>query len=185
MDSSNQLKMTVYASLFAALIAAGAFMAIPIGPVPIVLQNMFVLLAGIILGPRWGLASVGVYLLMGALGFPVFAGGAGGLGRLFGPTGGYLLSYLPAVFITGVVSQTLGKKTHWDILAMAAGSMMIYAMGVPWLKMVTGMAWGKAVAVGMYPFIIGDLLKITAGAFSAGIIRPVIHTPALGKITTE
>ncbi|MFO7751076.1 MAG: biotin transporter BioY [Desulfobacteraceae bacterium] len=185
MDSSDQLKMTVYASLFAALIAAGAFMAIPIGPVPIVLQNMFVLLAGIILGPRWGLASVGVYLLMGALGFPVFAGGTGGLGRLFGPTGGYLLSYLPAVFITGLVSRALGNKTRWDILAMAAGSMMIYSMGVPWLKLVTGMAWGKAFAVGMYPFIIGDLLKITAGAFSAGIIRPVINTPALKKKTAE
>jgi biotin transport system substrate-specific component len=75
MNSSNQLRMMVYASLFAALTAAGAFLAIPIGPVPIVLQNMFVFLAGLLLGPRWGLASVAVYLLAGAFGLPVFAGG--------------------------------------------------------------------------------------------------------------
>jgi len=66
--------MMVYASLFAALTAVGAFVAIPIGPVPIVLQNMFVYLAGLLLGSRWGLASVGVYLLAGTCGLPVFAG---------------------------------------------------------------------------------------------------------------
>ncbi|NQU65132.1 MAG: biotin transporter BioY, partial [SAR324 cluster bacterium] len=74
----SQLRPTVYASLFAALISAGAFMAIPIGPVPIVLQNMFVLLAGVILGWKWGVASVLIYLLAGAVGFPVFSGGRGG-----------------------------------------------------------------------------------------------------------
>ncbi len=174
MNISNQLRMTVYSSLFAALIAAGAFLAIPIGPVPIVLQNMFVMLAGIILGHRWGSACVAVYLLMGALGFPVFAGGTGGIGRLFGPTGGYLLSYLPAVFITGFISEKSGKKISWDIAAMIAGSLVVYAAGVPWLKFVTGMGWSKAVAVGMYPFVIGDVFKIIAASFAAKIIRPIV-----------
>jgi biotin transport system substrate-specific component len=100
MDSSNELRMMVYASLFAALTAVGAFLAIPIGPVPIVLQNMFVYLAG----GRWGLASVGVYLLAGACGLPVFAGGLGGISRFIGPTGGYLIGYLPAVFLIGKIS---------------------------------------------------------------------------------
>ena len=84
MKTSTQLRMTVYASLMAALTAAGAYLSIPIGPVPIVLQNLFVFLSGLLLGCRWGLASVGVYLLAGALGLPVFAGGAGGLARLVG-----------------------------------------------------------------------------------------------------
>jgi biotin transport system substrate-specific component len=97
MDPSTSLRMTVYASLMAALIAAGAYMALPIGPVPIVLQNLFVFLSGLLLGPRWGVASIGVYLMAGALGLPVFAGGVGGIGRFAGPTGGYLLGYLPAV----------------------------------------------------------------------------------------
>ena len=174
MNISNQLKMTVHASLFAALIAAGAFIAIPVGPVPIVLQNMFVLLAAIILGPRWGLACVAVYLLMGALGFPVFAGGTGGIGRLFGPTGGYLLSYLPAVFVTGIIAEKTGKKMLSDIVAMTAGSFIVYAVGVPWLKFVTGMGWRKAVAFGMYPFLIGDIIKIIAASFAAKIIRPIV-----------
>lgn len=85
-----QIRMTVYASLFAALTAAGAYLSIPIGPVPIVLQNLFILLSGLLLGSRWGPASVAVYLLAGACGLPVFAGGMGGIGRLVGPTGGYL-----------------------------------------------------------------------------------------------
>lgn len=174
MNQGSQLKETVYSALFAALIAAGAFMAIPIGPVPIVLQNLFVLLAGLILGPRWGLASVGLYLLMGACGFPVFAGGTGGMGRLFGPTGGYLLGYLPAVFVTGLISDRLGKTRLVDAGAMVAGSLIVYGTGVPWLKLVTNMAWSKAVLAGMVPFIPGDLLKIVAGVFAAEIIRKVI-----------
>ncbi len=174
MNVSNQLRMTVYTSLFAALIAAGAFIAIPIGPVPIVLQNMFVLLAGIILGHRWGIACVAVYLLMGALGFPVFAGGTGGIGRLFGPTGGYLFSYLPAVFVTGIISEKSGCNMLSDIIAMTAGSLIVYAAGVPWLKFVTGMEWSKAIALGMYPFLIGDIIKIIAASFAAKIIRPIV-----------
>ena len=91
--------MTVFASLLAALMAAGAYLSIPIGPVPIVLQNMFVLLAGLLLGSRWGLAGVAAYFLTGLCGLPVFAGGLGGIGRIVGPTGGYLIGYLPAVFV--------------------------------------------------------------------------------------
>ena len=174
MNNSNQLKMIVYTSLFVAFIAIGAFIIIPIGPVPIVLQNMFVLLAGIILGPVWGLACVGIYLLIGLVGLPVFSGGGSGIGRLFGPTGGYLLGYLPAVFVTASISKGLGKKMSSDIIAMLIGSLIVYAAGVPWLKIVTSMTYEKALAVGMYPFLIPDALKIIAAAFIVKAIRPVI-----------
>ena len=115
MNSSRQLRMLVFASLLAALMTAGAFISIPVGPVPIVLQNMFVFLAGLLLGSRWGLASVGVYLLAGACGLPVFAGGMGGIGRIVGPTGGYLIGYLPAVFIIGYLSQKGAARISIDI----------------------------------------------------------------------
>ena len=174
MNNSNQLKMIVYTSLFVAFIAIGAFIIIPIGPVPIVLQNMFVLLAGIILGPVWGLACVGIYLLIGLVGLPVFSGGGSGIGRLFGPTGGYLLGYLPAVFVTASISKGLGKKMSSDIIAMLIGSLIVYAAGVPWLKILTSMTYEKALAVGMYPFLIPDALKIIAAAFIVKAIRPVI-----------
>ena len=179
MDSSNQLRMIVYASLFAALTAVGAFLAIPIGPVPIVLQNMFVYLAGLLLGGRWGLASVGVYLLAGACGLPVFAGGLGGISRFIGPTGGYLIGYLPTVFLIGKMSKKANPRVVSDVLAMICGTLMLYACGVSWLKIVTGMSPAKALALGMYPFLIGDALKIAAAAAIAKSLRPVLKIEGL------
>jgi len=170
----RQLRMTVYASLLAALTAAGAYMAIPIGPVPIVLQNLFIYLAGLLLGWRWGLATVGVYLLAGALGLPVFAGGLGGIGRIVGPTGGYLIGFLPAVFLIGWISARGRGKAIFDVLAMIAGTAVIYALGVTWLKVLTGMSWEKTLAVGMLPFLIGDALKIAAAVPIAKALRPIV-----------
>jgi biotin transport system substrate-specific component len=175
MNTTYQLRLTVYASLMAALIAAGAFLSIPIGPVPIVLQNFFVLLCGLLLGARWGLAAVGIYLLGGICGLPIFAGGLGGIGRIFGPTGGYLLGYLPAVAVVGALSQAFGRRVAGDAAALIAGSLIVYLCGVPWLKIVTGLTWQKALAVGMIPFLIGDILKIAAAIPAAAAVRPVIH----------
>jgi biotin transport system substrate-specific component len=174
MNTSTQLRMTVYASLLAALTAVGAYLYIPIGPVPIVLQNMFVLLSGLLLGSRWGLASVGVYILAGACGLPVFAGGLGGISRIAGPTGGYLLGYLPAVYVIGFITEKIKQNMVLDVIAMICGCIIIYACGVTWLKVLTGMTLAKTFAVGMYPFLIGDALKIAAAAAIAKSLRPVI-----------
>ena len=163
MTDFNQLRMTVFASLLAALMAAGAFLAIPIGPVPIVLQNMFVLLAGLLLGSRWGLASV--------------AGGLGGIGRIVGPTGGYLMGYLPAVFIAGYISEKMDKRFGYDILAMICATVVLYACGVTWLKILTDMTWSKTMMLGMYPFLVGDALKIVAAALIAKALRPISRVP--------
>lgn len=170
----NRLKMMTYASLFVALITAGAFITIPAGPVPIVLQNMFVLLAGLLLGPRWGLASVSIYLLLGLFGLPVFAGGTGGIGRILGPTGGYLIGYLPCVYATGIIARKNNRSVLIDISAMIIGSVIVYATGVTWLKFASGMGWEKAFTAGMYPFLPGDAVKIAAAAFIAGKLRPVM-----------
>jgi biotin transport system substrate-specific component len=164
----------VYASLFAALTAAGAYLFVPIGPVPIVLQNMFVFLAGLLLGSRWGLASVAVYLLAGACGLPVFAGGTGGIGRFAGPTGGFLLGYLPVVFLIGFVAERGRGRMLWDIAAMILGAAVLYACGVAQLKALTDLSWAKALAAGMYPFLVGDALKIAAAALIAKSLRPVM-----------
>ena len=195
-DTTASLKMMVYTSLFAALIAAGAYIAIPIGPVPIVLQNMFVLMAALLLGVRWGMAAILLYLFMGACGLPVFAGGTGGIGRLFGPTGGYLMGYVPAVLITALISrnrlqintQRSQPITHNEsaysavtpnrlpinIFAMTTGTLIVYMVGVPWLKVATGMTWGKAVGAGMLPFLVGDLAKIVAGSLLALKLYPML-----------
>jgi biotin transport system substrate-specific component len=173
--AATPLRPMVYASLFAALTAAGAYMFVPIGPVPIVLQNMFVFLAGLLLGSRWGLASVAVYLLAGICGLPVYAGGTGGIGRFAGPTGGFLLGYLPAVFLVGWIAERKPGRMLWNAAAMLLGTAVLYACGVPWLKMVTAMPLAKALAVGMYPFLLGDGIKIAAAALIAKSARPVMR----------
>ena len=182
MDSTaHQLRWMVYASLMAALTAAGAYIAIPIGPVPIVLQNLFVMLAGLLLGRRWGLISIGVYLAAGAVGLPVFAGGTGGLGKFIGPTGGYLLGFAAAAFLIGAISEKGRGKIAIDLAAMIAGSLVIYLFGVAWLKAVTGMSLFKAVSVGMLPFLPGDAVKIAAAIPIAKTLRPII-TEKLGTL---
>ena len=170
------MQLVVYASLMAALIAVGAYLQIPlpVGPVPLVLQNLFVLLAGLLLGSRWGLASVGIYLLVGAIGLPVFIGGKGGLAHFLGPTGGYLLGFAACALLTGFLVENLRNLTVGDVLAVLLGSLMIYLLGVPWLKLVTGMSWEKAVMVGMLPFLPGDALKAAAAVLLARAIRPVV-----------
>jgi len=173
LNISSQLQMTVYSSLMAALIAVGAFIAVPVGPVPIVLQNLFVMLAGLLLGPKWGLASVGIYLLAGICGLPVFSGGGAGLGHFFGPTGGYLIGYLPAVFLIGFTSEK-NESMLLRIVALIAGAALVYLFGVSWLKIATGMSVAKAMAVGMVPFLIGDAIKIVAALFIARAIAPMI-----------
>ena len=178
MESTTSLRMLVFASLMAALIAVGAYLAIPIGPVPIVLQNLFVLLAGLLLGSRWGAASVAVYLLAGACGLPVFAGGSGGLGHLFGARGGYLFGFLAAAYVVGFISERAGKRLLPEIAAMIIGSLIIYAVGVPWLKIILHLDFTKALAVGMYPFLIGDALKIAAAVPMARNVRSLISLGA-------
>jgi biotin transport system substrate-specific component len=173
----KQLQLVVYASLMAALICVGAYLTvpIPIGPVPLVLQNLFVLLAGLLLGSRWGLTSVGIYLLVGAIGLPVFVGGKGGLAHFLGPTGGYLFGFAAAAFVTGYLAERFRSYALGDIVAVVAGVLMVFLLGVPWLKTVTGMAWEKAFLVGMAPFLPGDVLKATAAVLLARAIRPMVR----------
>jgi biotin transport system substrate-specific component len=124
-------------ALFAAIIAAGTFIAIPLYPVPVVLQNLFTLLAGLILGPVLGGAAVALYLLAGALGAPVFAGATGGIARFFGPTGGFLIGYLLSAIVAGCIAgrPRAGVKTPlWRIvLAAVVGNFIVYLPGLPWL----------------------------------------------------
>ena len=161
-----------FVSLFAALIAAGTFMAIPIGPVPIVLQNFFVLLAGLVLGPLRGGAAVGLFLLAGILGAPVFAGFTGGITRLAGPTGGFLIGYLFMAILAGLIAGPREKKSRAKIIiAAAAGLLSVYIPGIAWLKFSAGLTWGEAMAGGFLPFIAGDVIKGIAAVLAAPRLR--------------
>jgi biotin transport system substrate-specific component len=152
-------------ALFAALIAAGTFIAVPLpfSPVPIVLQNLFALLAGLILGPLHGTAAVGLYLIAGAAGAPVFAGASGGFVHIIGPTGGFLLGYLVSALTAGCIagSPRGGVKTPlWRIIpAVLAGLLVVYIPGVIRLKFALAGSWQRALIAGFVPFIPGDLIK--------------------------
>lgn len=172
--SLPELNRMAHTSLMAALIAVGALIHLPLGPVPVVLQNLFVLLAGLLLGSRYGLASVLLYLLIGSMGIPIFAGGKGGIAHFLGPTGGYLLGFAAAAYTAGLISERFPRSLAADICAVATGTVLVYLIGVPWLKTVTQMTWAKAVAVGMLPFLPGDILKAAAAVLLARPARVVL-----------
>jgi len=183
MESINErLTKAIMACLFAALISIGAYIAIPIPgtPVPIVLQNMFIILAAFILGPWWGLAAVAFYLVLGAVGMPVFSGGTGGLVKFAGPTGGYLVGYIPAVVAMGLLSRLGKSRWYFNMLAGIAGMAIVYLFGVARLKAVLHVDWAKALATGLIPFIPGDIAKIAV----AGILAPPI-LKALNQIEQQ
>ncbi len=171
-----QIKMMVLAAIFAALIAVGSIISIPIGPfVPIVLANLFVLLAGLLLGPVWAFASVGIYLLLGLVGMPVFAGGVPGTVAFVGPTGGFLFGYAAAAIMVGIISSNRKPRIWKDIVAVLAGIMVIYLIGVPWLKQSKALDWNLAIKYGFTPYIIGDLIKGAVAVFLAKVLRPQLN----------
>jgi biotin transport system substrate-specific component len=174
---NTNLIRTVFVALFAAFIAAGTFVSIPLpfSPVPIVLQNLFALLAGLILGPVLGGAAAALYLVAGAIGAPVFAGATGGFAQLLGPTGGFLFGYLLAAVTAGLIAgrpRAGSPCPVWRLAAAAAaGLLAVYVPGVPWLKVSLGLSWPMALAAGFVPFVIGDAVKGAAAVLIAARLR--------------
>ena len=171
------MKKIALTALFAALTAAGTFIAIPIGPVPIVLQNLFAILSGLILGPLLGSAAVGLFLLAGILNLPVFAGATGGIARFAGPTGGFLVGYLLAAFTAGLIAGRPRPNEKIPlpriIAAVIAGFLVVYVPGVAWLKISRDLSWARAFMAGFVPFIIGDTLKGIVAVLIARRLRRV------------
>lgn len=159
--------------LIAAATAAGAQISVPLGftPVPLVMQDMVVLIGGAALGSRLGMAAQLVYLMAGIAGLPVFAASPvlpQGPLRLLGPTGGYLLSFPFAAFLTGYLAERgFDRRYLTSVLAMAAGLVVIFAFGVTWLALFArpaALGFDAALRAGFYPFLLGDVFKIFFGA---------------------
>jgi biotin transport system substrate-specific component len=163
------------------ILAASAWLSVPFYPVPLTMQTLAVLLIGGALGPVLGLSSVFGYLALGAMGAPVFHGGLGGTIVLVGPTGGYLLGFIPAVAVMGAAARLAGRRVpgagstvvrRLPILAVGAvlASAAVYLVGLPWLAASTGLGFQKALSAGLFPFVLGDLLKaaVAVGAVYLG-----------------
>jgi biotin transporter BioY len=156
---------------FSLLMALSAQIVIPVGPVPITGQTFVVLLTGALLGSRLGAMAMIVYLIEGASGLPFFYQGSGGLAHLFGPTGGYLVAFPAAAFITGAFAEH-----DWDrrfltaVAAMAIGSVVIMLSGWTWFALVTNTPFSVAFELTVLKFIPGDIIKIllAAAALPAG-----------------
>jgi len=152
-------------ALFAALISAAAFMALPLpgSPVPLVLQNLMAVLSGLLLGPLRGAAAVLLFLALGALGFPVFSAGHGGLAWLVGPTGGYLGGYLVAALLAGLLARS--RRLSLTILGTVGGFAAILLLGAIRLKFYKGIEWPAALTLGVLPFLVGDGIKAAVAIF--------------------
>ncbi|WP_028778164.1 biotin transporter BioY [Shimazuella kribbensis] len=164
-SSSILIRNMVLAALFAALLAVGSQISIPIGPVPITLQTLMVLLTGAILGSRWGAISVIVWILLAAVGAPVLSGGTGGMGVLFGPTGGYIFGFLIAAFVVGLIIERLGRNKHiswWHLFLvfMIGGELIIHAVGFPWFLIASNLPFSMDLFNKVFlVFLPGDIAK--------------------------
>ncbi|MCE5298564.1 MAG: biotin transporter BioY [Methanoregulaceae archaeon] len=141
---------------FAGLIALGSWISIPFVPVPFTLQTLFVLLSGAVMR-RYAVLPTGLYVLMGILGIPVFHSGSAGLGILLGPTGGYILGFIPGAFVTGIFFEHRERAAR--VLGIVLGDGVIFLCGMSWLSLSTGISPFNAFLIGVLPFIPGDIVK--------------------------
>lgn len=164
----------ILVSLFTALTAIGAFLSIPVGQVPITLQSLFTLLSGLLLGPKLGAISQGLYVLLGLLGVRIFANFTGGFQYIFKPSFGFLIGFIFASFIVGKMTY---KKPSLDFksffIASLVGTFVVYIFGVPYmyfiLNYISGIEMGfwTALKTGCLIFLPGDLLKAVVASLVA------------------
>lgn len=173
METEKKFSITQIAviGVMTAVICILAPFSLPIGPVPISFTNLAIYVALYVLGMKRGTVSYLIYLLIGLVGVPVFSGFTGGPQKLFGPTGGYLIGFIPMAVIAGVVIDKCMKKWYFCLLAMIAGTWVCYLIGTAWLAFQANMTFKAALAAGVIPFIVEDLIKMIL----ALLIGPQIH----------
>lgn len=173
------LRGIVFSALFAALLVLFGYVSIPLGftPVPITLQTLAVMLAGGLLGARYGFFSITVVIVLTAIGFPLLHG-TGGINVLLGPTGGYVFMWPFSALLIGLLLPRIRMKGFMGLAASflvleVFGSLLLYISGVPWLSHVTGMPLAKAMVGGCYPYLPGDAIKAVVAALIISSVRQV------------
>lgn len=162
---------------FALLTALCAQVTIPIPgtPVPVTLQTLAVTMAALTLGGRLGALSMGLYVLLGMMGLPVYADASGGLNVVIGATGGYLLGFILAQpLMARSVRTGAGAYAGWRgvVTALVVGHLVIFACGVAWLNLQLGLGWAAALDQGLWPFLPGSLVKGGAALFAGLLVAP-------------
>ena len=166
MTRLEKTRNLILCALFAALTAVLSQIAIPIQPVPINLATFSVFVAGGVLGAKRGAISQAVYVLLGAVGLPVFSSFSGGMGILFGPTGGYIVGYVAAAWLVGLLSARCHGKAYWFALSMAGGT--------AWYMVVAHTGLVESLLLCVVPFLPGDAAKIAVAALLVPVLRKTL-----------
>ena len=173
-----KVKSLTLAALFTALMIAGAYISLPTPIVPITFQPFFSVLAGTVLGPKLASMAMGAYIAIGLAGVPVFAGFTGGIGKVLTPTFGFILGFLAAAALAGLITERSGAGYAKIASASAAGIAAIYAIGVPYMYFVFTLVSGRdvtlaAAAAAMIPFFVKDIVLALAASGIAVRIIPI------------
>jgi biotin transport system substrate-specific component len=172
-------------AFFAVLTAVGAALAIPMPPIPFTLQTFFVLMSGLLLGPKYGPLSQALYLAMGLSGLPVFAGGTGGIQRVLSPSFGFLAGYVFTSWVAGFLSSGKRKTMAWCFFASFAATAVLYAIALPCfylnMKYVAKTPAGVigTLQMAFLPFLIPDSIKAAAAGYLASRIIPMLREGGL------
>ena len=166
----------VYVGIFAVLIAICSWISVPFGPVPFTLQTFGVFVTIGILGGKRGSMAVLIYILLGAIGIPVFSGFKGGLGSLLGTTGGYIIGFLGSALVMWLIERLASRSFFVDLVSMLAGLLVCYAFGTAWFIVLYSRANGAVSLMTVLgwcviPFIIPDLIKIALALLLSSRIR--------------
>lgn len=167
-------QMAVIAFISALMCILGP-MSIPIGAVPISFTNFVIFLAAYLLGTRSGTISYCIYLLIGFAGLPVFSGYTGGIAKLAGPTGGYLIGFIFTAVISGLFIQKSHGKTWFCILGMVIGMLVAYVFGTIWFVIETDCTLRYALTICVFPFLIGDAVKILISTKIGPMLRGALN----------
>lgn len=154
-------------------------LAIPVSPVPISLTNFAIYITIYVLGTKRGTISYLIYLLIGFVGLPVFSAFSGGAGKLFGPTGGYLIGFIFMALICGFFIDKWAAKRYMHFIGMVLGTAVCYLFGTAWLAYQAGMSFAAALSAGVIPFIPGDLVKIGIALIIGPAIRKQLKRAGL------
>lgn len=174
-----KLRMMIITALFAAIIGVLAQITIPLPLVPITGQTLAIGLAATILGARYGTISVLLYLFIGAVGVPVFAEFSGGVSKLVGPTGGYLVGFVPAAFAIGWLLEKTSFNYLNAMIGNIIGMLITLVFGTVWLKLAMDLSWTAAFASGFAPFIIVGVIKAALASWIGIIVRKRLETAKL------
>lgn len=177
------IREQILAAVFAAVIAIFAQITIPLGLVPLTLQTFIVGVVASLLGSRVGTWSVLIYLLLGAIGLPVYAGGSSGIGALFGPTGGYLISFLVAAFVIGKFIEKTNSSFLSVVVANTIGTIIPLFIGTVWLKYAVAISFTQAFAQGFVPFILAGVIKTIAASIVVVILYKRVPRKFLPVLT--